>query len=162
MLLADAGLSWHTMPFHHFHLDFFSTLPSCHAWRWAALSPHTSQTSHAPRQIGMCVLRKPRLCSPLYSGQVRTCSGRTISEACRLGIIENWGAILYLDYATKQEPHCAFIWRQNWILIVIWNFRNVFLQIRVDPVICVFRQMREMSTIYTGYVSCLVWFLWDM
>lgn len=26
VLLADAGLSWHTVPFHHFHLDCFSTL----------------------------------------------------------------------------------------------------------------------------------------
>lgn len=27
VLLAEAGLSWHTAPFHHFHLDCFSTLP---------------------------------------------------------------------------------------------------------------------------------------
>ncbi len=26
VLLAEAGLNWHTVPFHHFHLDCFSTL----------------------------------------------------------------------------------------------------------------------------------------
>lgn len=87
VLLAGAGLSWHTVPFHHFHLDCFSNAAAAvMPGGEQPLSPHTSQTSLSPRQIGMCVLRKPRLSPPLYSEQVRTCSGRTISEACRLGV----------------------------------------------------------------------------
>lgn len=90
VLLAEAGPGWHAAPFHHFHLERFSTLPLLPCQALSRPQPthlsDVSLTSPGRALIGMCVLRKPRRSPPLYSEQVRTCSGRTISEACRLGV----------------------------------------------------------------------------
>lgn len=59
--------------------------------------------SRSPPQIGMCVLKKPTLHPSLHSEQVRTCSGRTISEACRLGVGPKNGELRSHSYETKQE-----------------------------------------------------------
>lgn len=57
VLLADAGLSWHTVPFHYFHLDCFSMLLPCHARRRAAFSPHTHTHTHRDLK---CLVRLPK------------------------------------------------------------------------------------------------------
>lgn len=51
----------------------------------------------------MCVLKKPALHMSLHSEQVRTCSGRTISEACHLGVGPKYGELRSHSHATKQE-----------------------------------------------------------
>lgn len=49
VLLADAGLSWHTVPFHHFHLDCLNVLPPRPRRALSSpLSPHTSHMSLSP------------------------------------------------------------------------------------------------------------------
>lgn len=40
VLLADVGLSWHTVPFHHIHLDFF-THAATQRWKWEWKQTHT-------------------------------------------------------------------------------------------------------------------------
>lgn len=59
--------------------------------------------SRSPPQIGMCALKKPTLHPSVHSEQVRTCFGRTISEACHLGAGPKYGELRSHSYETKQE-----------------------------------------------------------
>lgn len=55
--LADAGFSWHTVPFHHIHLDFF-THAATQRWKWELKQTHTHTHSGSPQ--GVCkVLEDP-------------------------------------------------------------------------------------------------------
>ncbi|KAI9536548.1 hypothetical protein NQZ68_032343 [Dissostichus eleginoides] len=65
VLLAEAGLSWHTAPFHHFHLDCFSTLP---------LLPVQAVSSPQPTHLSDVSLTSPNrnVCSQETQAQSTT------------------------------------------------------------------------------------------
>lgn len=120
-------------------------------------SAHTplSQTSLSPRQIGMCVHRKPRLSPPLYSEQVRTYGRRTISEACRLGVGARCGELRggslpllcnqtggLLCITASYKHRIVFCW-DTFDKLIFEHFtanksrNDSLLQMHVDPVVCV-------------------------
>lgn len=55
VLLAEAGLCWHTVPFHHFHLGYFSTLSLPPCWALSSLQPtHLSDVSLTSPNRNVC------------------------------------------------------------------------------------------------------------